>query len=101
MKARAARFLSETPVVFIGIVLTIAIVFRLGIGAVKPAAAEPEAYIPPRAPAAIHTPIASAKPAAPTVQAEPAPAVAVASPEPSTRAPGAIPKKKPRTHGKR
>ena len=103
MKNLVARFLSETPVVFIGIVLAIAVVFRLGIGAVKTASAEPE---PP--PPAIHTPLKTektekteAKPALAPAVAAPVQAEPVVVPDPSAHAPGAIPKRKPRTHGKR
>ena len=102
MKARVAHVFGEAPIGFIGAVLAIALVFRLGIGVMKPAT-EPD--MP--APVALHTPPpdakavakAEAKPAAapiitdalPTI--EPAPAV-TASAKASKRKP-------PRSFGKR
>ena len=104
MKARLSHFLSETPILFIGAVLAIAITFRVGIGAIKTASAEPEA--PVAAAPAVHTPVTTPTPAkvaaATPAVATPTPAkaetVAPAMPEPARP----LPKRKaPRTHGKR
>jgi hypothetical protein len=95
MKARIAHLFRETPILFIGTVLVIAITFRVGIGAVKTASAEPVAEPPP----VVHTPVPAkaAVATAPAVQAEPT-TTAPAMPEP----PKPLPKRKvPRVHGKR
>lgn len=106
MKARIVQFVSDTPIVFIGAVLAIAITFRVGIGAIKTASAEPE----PQTTAALHTPVGgpakspekppaeAATPATPAVAAEPMP---VLTADPTLPKPGLPKQKKPRTHGKR
>lgn len=97
VKALGARLLGETPILFIGTVLVIAVTFRVAVGAMKTVSAEPEAPPP-----ALHSPVEPAggksEPARPAVatpvRAEPT-ATAPAAPKPEP------PKQKPRTHGKR
>ena len=92
--ARVRAFLDGAPLFFIGAVIAIAVVFRLGLGLVKTASAEPEA------PFVSHLPIPVAT--TPSKPVEAAPAVDTMEPEPdviTATAPKAH--KKPRTHGKR
>lgn len=105
---RVREAAANTPLFFIGAVIVIAVVFRVGIGAVKPAAAAEEVEEKPVPAKVGHVTVpssmgsqqisgsasASAKPAAaasPAVGRDPA----EAAPKPMVRG------KKPRTHGKR
>lgn len=105
MKARIAHILRETPVLFIGTVLVIAVTFRVGIGAVKSASGASEA-LDERPAAPLHAPVASSPTPAKTVA--PAVATPIAQAEPTVAAP-AMPeplkplakRKAPRIHGKR
>lgn len=83
---------------FIGAVIAIAVVFKLGLGLVKTAEAEPEAPF-----AASHLPVAVATTPAKPIEAAPAVEVPQVEPsDPTATAPKpAFPKRKPRTHGKR
>lgn len=109
MRHRIAAFFGDAPLLFIGIVLGIAVVFRVGLDAVRPASAEPASETAEAAaPAAVHeaprAPTAPASPPAPPA-GEPgaertsASASAPADARRSTR--GAPHRRKPRTHGRR
>ncbi len=89
VSARVRAFLDSAPLFFIGAVLAIAVVFRLVLGLVKTASAKPEL---PFVPTHITLPVATTAAA---------PAVATPEPEHDVTATAPVPRKKPRTHGKR
>ncbi|MBX3234154.1 MAG: hypothetical protein KIT84_40075 [Labilithrix sp.] len=101
LKHRLGAAVANTPLVFIGAVIAIAVVFRIGIGAVKPAAAAPEEDVPrPSHVAVSPTPPVMPAPTEPE-RAKPA-AAAPREPDPTaTAARPHLPRRKPRTHGKR
>ena len=100
MKARIAHIFQETPILFIGTVLVIAVTFRVGIGAVKSASGASEAAQALNDTPALHTPVTQTK-----TEEKPAPAVAtpVVQAEPPAMPEPLKPtaKRKPRIHGKR
>lgn len=101
MKARVAQIFGEAPIGFIGAVIAIAVVFRLGVGVMKPAAAaEPEV----QAPVALHTPPEPAKPTPIVTDAPPTiePAAAATTAAATTATTTAKKRNKaPRSFGKR
>lgn len=108
MRHRLAGLLHETPLPFVGVVVAIAVLFRAGIGMVRPAAPDTEAarstsdalHEPPRAATAT-----TATGPAPIG----APGIATPTPAPESHVTGGKvprtrpepPRKKPRTHGRR
>lgn len=117
MRHRIAAFFGEAPLLFIGVVLGIAVLFRVGLDAVRPAPAEAEAKAAPPTAVVHEAPRAREAPrgAEETAPAAPSPASAPAAGRTNTRtgalsgAPGdarrstrAAPhRRKPRTHGRR
>jgi hypothetical protein len=104
-RQRIATALEAVPLLFVGIVLGVALLFRLGIGVLRPAPPDDAAAAPKVAP---HEPPA---PAAPALDLRPEPGVetartaaaaAVRPPsKPAQRARPAAPRRNPRTHGRR
>jgi hypothetical protein len=90
LRLRIGHFFGEAPILFIGLVVGIAVVFRLGLGVVKPSVAEEEPAPAPLNPV-VHTQPRAFAPAATTTVAG-----ATAEPDPTK-----VPRLKPRTHGKR
>lgn len=116
MRHRIAAFLGEAPLLFVGVVIGIAVLFRLAIGIVRPAAADAETeaaapsgavHEPPRLAAAEGSaPRPSPPPAAPTATSPPPRGSplgrAGVAPGDTRRGPQAAPpRRKPRTHGRR
>lgn len=103
MKARLSHMFGEAPLGFIGAVIAIAVVFRLGIGVMKPSVQEPEL----EAPVALHTPPPESPKAVAKAESKPAAAPIVTDALPTVEATPAVTataKKKskpPRSFGKR
>jgi len=117
MRHRIAAFLGEAPILFVGVVLGVAVLFRLAIDVVRPASADAEPETPAPSGAALHEPPRIAAAEGSAQRSSPPPAAPTAT-SPSTRgsplgtsavAPGGIPRgplaapprRKPRTHGRR
>lgn len=115
MRHRITAFFGDAPLLFIGIVLGIAVVFRVGLDAARPASAEPASAEPASAgaraaaPATVvhevtRVPTAPASPTAPPAGAPGAERASASTSAPgdarrSTR--GAPHRRTPRTHGRR
>lgn len=120
VRHRMAAFLHDAPLLFIGVVIAIAVLFRVTVGAIRSASAEPET-------SAIGSPVAASKgalhepstarsavgplspgaPTSPATTADPtrsetaSTTVRAGGPLPRRGHDGSPPRKKPRTHGRR
>jgi len=119
MRHRVGALLYDAPLLFIGVVLGLAVVFRVAIGALRPTSVDPEApphsaaasgqaralHEPPRIAAASDSISSPAPPAADTTASTSMPAGGrprLTHPMGMGKTPeGVPPRKKPRTHGRR
>jgi hypothetical protein len=105
-RRRIAAALEGVPLLFVGIVLGVTLLFRLGIGALRPALPDAAAAAPKVAPherpAPAATPALDLRPE-PGVETARTAAAAAVRPfsKPAPRARPAAPRRKPRTHGRR
>lgn len=101
MRHRLLTFLEATPLLFIGAVVAIAVLFRVAIGLVRPTSADVEpSTSTPSTPSTLHETPRAAPSASSTLATGTAPSAQGAA-SASTRALAGAPRKKPRTHGRR